>query len=222
MEISVPLSGNLDIFEKTHVKDVYEDISEHFDNTRHYSWDKVEEFVKNINVNTINFDIGCGNGRNMRIREDCHFIGFDITFNLLKKIEVNGNDGVQCSNLNLPVRDNVADNILSIAVIHHFATEERRLEAIKEMIRVLRIGGRILIYVWAKEQERFKNKSQDLLVGWKLQKRYSKDKKETDYGRYYHLFYKDEFEKLLKKITNIKIIEIGYQMGNWYCIAEKL
>ena len=86
MEISVPSSGNLDIFEKTHVKDVYEDISEHFDNTRHYSWDKVEEFVKDINVNTINFDIGCGNGRNMRIRENCHFIGFDITFNLLKKI----------------------------------------------------------------------------------------------------------------------------------------
>ena len=37
--------------------------------------------------------------------------------------------------------------------------QERRLQAIEEMIRILKPGGKALIYVWAKDQERHKAKS---------------------------------------------------------------
>lgn len=37
--------------------------------------------------------------------------------------------------------------------MHHLATEERRLAALKEIIRLLAAGGRALIYVWAFEQQ---------------------------------------------------------------------
>ena len=51
---------------------------------------------------------------------------------------------------------------MSIAVIHHLSTETRRLQAIQEINRILKIGGEALIYVWAYEQPRFENeKSQD-------------------------------------------------------------
>lgn len=43
--------------------------------------------------------------------------------------------------------------MLSIAVVHHFATTERRVHALKELARVLRIGGRLVISVWAMEQK---------------------------------------------------------------------
>lgn len=55
-------------------------------------------------------------------------------------------------NLSLPFRDESFDAVLSIAVVHHFATTERRVGALRELARVLRIGGRLVISVWAMEQ----------------------------------------------------------------------
>jgi SAM-dependent methyltransferase len=57
-----------------------------------------------------------------------------------------------CDNLALPYRDDSFDAVLSVAVVHHFATTERRVNALRELARVLRIGGRLLISVWAMEQ----------------------------------------------------------------------
>lgn len=56
-------------------------------------------------------------------------------------------------NLLLPYRDECFDAVISIAVIHHFASEVRRLMAVQELARVLHVGGQLLIYVWAMEQK---------------------------------------------------------------------
>lgn len=53
-----------------------------------------------------------------------------------------------------------------LTVIHHFSTKERRVRAIKEMARTLRVGGHIMIYVWAMEQKRRKFEKQDIFVPW--------------------------------------------------------
>jgi ubiquinone/menaquinone biosynthesis C-methylase UbiE len=57
-----------------------------------------------------------------------------------------------CDNLSLPFRDESFDAVLSVAVVHHFATTERRVGALRELARVLRIGGRLIITVWAMKQ----------------------------------------------------------------------
>lgn len=72
-----------------------------------------------------------------------------------------------CDNLSLPFRDESFDAVLSVAVIHHFATTERRVGALKELARLLRIGGKLIISVWAMEQRHRKFESQDVLVTWK-------------------------------------------------------
>lgn len=64
-----------------------------------------------------------------------------------------------CDCLQLPLRSNCIDLCISIAVLHHLATNERRLKALTEINRVLVVGGRALIYVWAKEQCRNQNLS---------------------------------------------------------------
>lgn len=51
-----------------------------------------------------------------------------------------------------------------MAVVHHFATTERRVGAIRELARVLRIGGRVIITVWAFEQKQRRFESQDVLI----------------------------------------------------------
>ncbi|KAH9373344.1 hypothetical protein HPB48_018397 [Haemaphysalis longicornis] len=54
--------------------------------------------------------------------------------------------------LALPFRDEALDAALSVAVLHHLASTERRVQALRELARVLRVGGRVLITVWAMEQ----------------------------------------------------------------------
>ncbi|NXI67694.1 ALKB8 protein, partial [Anseranas semipalmata] len=75
--------------------------------------------------------------------------------------------------LSVPIRSGSCDACISIAVIHHFSTAERRLAAIRELVRLLRPGGTALIYVWAMEQE-YKNQKSKYLK----EKHGSKDKEE--------------------------------------------
>lgn len=49
-------------------------------------------------------------------------------------------------------RSNAFDVCICIAVVHHLSTPERRLAALKELVRIVRPGGRILVSVWAFEQ----------------------------------------------------------------------
>ncbi len=46
-------------------------------------------------------------------------------------------------NLALPYRDESFDAVLSIAVIHHIATTERRVRAIRELARILRYAPQL-------------------------------------------------------------------------------
>lgn len=61
---------------------------------------------------------------------------------------------LQCDCLYLPYKDDSFDAAISIAVIHHLSTWERRRRAISEIVRILRPTGKCLIYVWAKEQRK--------------------------------------------------------------------
>jgi ubiquinone/menaquinone biosynthesis C-methylase UbiE len=121
-------------------------------------------------------------------------------------------------------------------VVHHFSNVELSLKAINELIRVLKIDGTLLIYVWAMEQEEKKFTQQDNFVPWHLQDTYENENKlqtlgpqiikeekknATVYHRYYHVFVKGELENLLEKIENISIIDSYYDHANWCCIVKK-
>ena len=60
-------------FEDENVCDVYNKISGHFDKTRYHSWPKIEEFSKIFSEGSLIADVGCGNGRNCKLRNDCIF-----------------------------------------------------------------------------------------------------------------------------------------------------
>ena len=47
-----------------------------------------------------------------------------------------------------------------------------RIKALRELARLLRIGGTMLVYVWAYEQEGKKFEAQDVFVPWHLQNKY--------------------------------------------------
>ena len=83
-------------------------------------------------------------------------IGFDSCLELVTIANSRGGEVGVADCLHLPYRSSVFDSVISIAVIHHLSTVERRVQAIQELCRITRPGGSILVYVWAFEQERKK------------------------------------------------------------------
>ena len=45
------------------------------------------------------------------------------------------------------------DAVISIGVVHHFCSQDRRVAAIQELVRIMRPGGKLMLYVWAYEQK---------------------------------------------------------------------
>ncbi|XP_038243396.2 alkylated DNA repair protein alkB homolog 8 isoform X7 [Dermochelys coriacea] len=159
--------------EQEYVHKVYEEIATHFSSTRHSPWPQIVEFLRTLPEGSIVADVGCGNGKYLGINKDLYMIGCDRSQNLVdicgeKKFQAFVGDA-----LSVPVRNSSCDACISIAVIHHFSTAERRLAAVCELARLLRPGGKALIYVWAMEQEYNKQKSKYL-----KEKRASKGKEE--------------------------------------------
>lgn len=152
--------------ERDHVHSVYEKIAPYFNDSRYKAWPKVRQFLLDLPPGSIVADIGCGNGKYLHINEEVFKLGCDVCRPLVDFAWSQGHEVQMCDGLHLPYRDGCFDAVLSIAVIHHLSTKERRIRAIKEMARTLRVGGRIMIYVWAMEQKRRKFEKQDIFVPW--------------------------------------------------------
>uniref|UniRef100_S4RIP0 AlkB homolog 8, tRNA methyltransferase n=1 Tax=Petromyzon marinus TaxID=7757 RepID=S4RIP0_PETMA len=139
--------------ETEHVHRVYEQIADHFSSTRHSPWPRVAAFVRGLRPGALVCDVGCGNGKYLGLAEGSYVFGCDRSAGLVGICEQRGFQALVCDALALPVRTGACDACLSIAIIHHLSTEERRLKALRELLRILRPGGRALVYVWALEQK---------------------------------------------------------------------
>lgn len=204
--------------EKKYVHDTYQVIASDFDTTRTYIWPGVKDFLDSIQKNSIILEIGSGNAKNLLRRPDCINIGVDLCSNFFKICNDKGIESIIANNLKVPMLDNIADYVLSIAVIHHLTTEERRLKCIKEIIRLVKPGGKFIIQVWSlKQAEKSKRqfKKQDNYVDF-----ISSDKKSKE-SRFYHVFIENELDNLILQLNNINIIKSFWEVGNYIVIGKK-
>ena len=204
--------------EDIYVKDVYNSIANEFSDTRYRPWTCVESFLDNLEKDKIIGDIGCGNGKNMLYRKDLINYGCDFSKELVKICLKQNLNVIEGDILNIPYKDNSFDYTLCIAVIHHLSTIDKRIKSINELIRVTKPGGKILILVWALEQEsnsKRKFTKQENYVDWKNKSKQLLGK------RYYYVFKKNELENLVSSI-NVKIVKSFYEKGNHGVILEKV
>lgn len=184
---SLPIEKGLDpkSQEANFVHTVYNEIAPHFSQTRYKPWPIVEKFLKSRPDYAIGLDVGCGNGKYLNVNEKLFMIGTDRSEGLVecgKDISKNTYNLGVADGLSLPHPNNTFDFAISIAVIHHFATEERRIQAIVEILSKLKSGGECLIYCWALEQENSRRgykegDEQDILIPWVLKKPQPKKEK---------------------------------------------
>lgn len=210
--LSTEKEADAEAYEHTHVHGVYEAIASHFSATRYKPWPAVASFLNAQLPGAVGFDVGCGNGKYLGVNRDVFMVGSDRSASLIahaktrtKQLQTQqanagtggdaggvaiGTDVLVADGLSLPFRERAADFAICVAVIHHMSTRTRRQEAIRQLLRCVKLGeagqpgGQVLVYVWALEQGTSRRGwdeggEQDLLVPWVLKSQQKKQRKGT-------------------------------------------
>jgi tRNA (uracil-5-)-methyltransferase TRM9 len=193
----------------------YDHIALHFNETRKAIWSRVGKFLDMIPKYSLVADVGCGNGKYTRYRQDIFVIANDICVPLLDLVE-NSSTCNCCiaDGLYLPYKAKSFQYAISIAVLHHISDYESRLKFITNIINILEPGGKLLFTVWALEQT-IKPKwisqgnNGDYLIPW-----LDKYTKQTFY-RFYHLFSYDEIKQFVNALENVIVCDIVFEKDNW-------
>jgi tRNA (uracil-5-)-methyltransferase TRM9 len=232
----LPSSDVQEAYEQEHVHSVYEQIASHFSSTRYKPWPIIARFLKEQPDGAVGLDIGCGNGKYLAVNPNIYIIGSDRSTNLVAIAEKHRPHSVVVSDiLELPHLHESVDFAISIAVVHHLSTNERRVEAIRSILEPLKPNAPALIYAWALEQEGSRRgwsegDEQDVMVPWVMRG----SKKAANQGsltaatqaddkvfhRYYHLYHRGELENEIRTAGG-HIIDAGYEKDNWWAICAK-
>ena len=208
------------LIEQTNVIDTYNIIADTFNGTRYKPWPSVVKFITDLKPGTKCLEVGCGNAKNM-FRDDIDMIGIDSSQKLIDIGLIKGKNVYLGDGCDIKYNDNFFDSVISIAVLHHVFTEERRIKFIQEMIRVCKPDGIIMIEVWATSDPKFETSpklddknanNNDRMVSFM-----SKNDRKS-YDRYYHFFTQEEFKMLIKNSSfQNKHIEgkIHLESNNW-------
>lgn len=205
----------------------YNKIAKEFSETRNQLWPEINSFSDYIKKNQKILDLGCGNGRLIELIDNYQvdYLGVDYSKELIKEArKKHPNYSFKIADaVNLPFNKNDFDLIFSIAVIHHIPTKTLRIKMVREINRVLKPGGKIIISTWNLNQPKYigeikKSQPKDLELeerGWL--KPWGKDKK---YFRYYYAFAKEEFINLFKEV-GLRIQESKFSKYNYWLVLEK-
>ena len=210
----------------------YDSMAVKFSETRKYFWRGLEFIADYTQKGDKVLDFGCGNGRLLELigkTEDMQYSGTDVSQKLtdiakqhyqqhnthFQKIypvksaeggpasqEFNGVNPLQ---ITLPFADDYFNTVYSIAVFHHFPSRKYREDVAKELYRVTKKDGHIVITVWNLWQKRYiKNIIKNWVDKLKGDKNLDwndcnitfKDNQGKIFNRYHHAFTKRELYKL--------------------------
>jgi len=217
----------------------YNLIVSHFSRTRNRIWEELKFILKYITPDDKVLDLGCGNGRFYRLiqQKTNDYVGIDSSEELIAEAERQHPEAsFKVANaLKLPFLDNFFDKVLSIAVLHHIPSKKFREKFFKEITRVIKPGGLLVLTVWNLQQNKKAKKLilkygllkilglskldfRDIFYPWKNQKG------KILAQRYIHCFTKREIRELTEgaglKVKELK--EIGEApRANIFLVAEK-
>lgn len=212
----------------------YDLISRKFSATRKKFWGSLE-FIGNYAKNGDHvLDFGCGNGRLLEILQSkkIEYLGMDVSEKLLEEGRKIYPNALFCKldsrQDTIPLEADFFNTIYSIAVFHHFPSKEYRLAMAKELFRVLRPGGTVVITVWNLWQKKYRRK---IFKNWR-EKVFSRrdsgannldwndcyisftDNQGNVFSRFHHAFTLKELKKLFSAV--------GFSIGKSEKIGNNL
>ncbi len=135
-----------------HNRTVYNRIAALFSATREYNWDDVAQLTEYLKPGDQVLDLGCGNGRLYQIlaKKQVQYTGADQSGELIALAQQKspGAEFVVAEMTTLPFADAQFDAIFCIAALNHIPGHKLQLQALREMRRVLKPGGHLLMTNW--------------------------------------------------------------------------
>lgn len=134
-------------------KNIFDEIAEKYDSIipnhvmDHYH-EKRSRFISSYASNGAKIlDVGCGTGVLGKIFVDSGFkvFGVDASSGMLKIAHDRGIKTYLSSSTKLPFSDSFFDITYTVAVLHHIADKKKVEKTIKEMVRVTKSGGTVIV-----------------------------------------------------------------------------
>jgi ubiquinone/menaquinone biosynthesis C-methylase UbiE len=210
---------NKDILQE--VKRTYSAIAHEFDATRDRLWPEFKAFLKEIEKRFIYkkrlaaLDVGCGNGRLSHFLKNypLNYVGVDNNRTMLRIAKKKNPNAIfkYAEITKLPFPSHSFDTVWCIAVLHHLPTKKLRLQALREIKRVLKPDGLLCLTVWNLWQPKYRKyinqKTHNAAIPWK-----------EKILRYYYAFKQNEFRDLLKNAGLNKMKQLK-SMHNFAFVA---
>lgn len=132
----------------------YDTIAAAFSKTRERA-DDLQPLVRDVKGGESVLDVGCGNGRLLdALPVGVRYTGCDTSASMIAlagkrhAVPLPNMQFVVGDILALPFSDASFDHVFALAVLHHIPSDRLRQQAVRELARVVKPGGRITITVW--------------------------------------------------------------------------
>jgi tRNA (uracil-5-)-methyltransferase TRM9 len=180
-------------------QDTYNRIATSWYNYKHHSryQTELEELARRWGRGNL-LNVGCAHGPDfIPFKKSFELYGVDYSTEMLQlaqkyaekfKLKV---DLKEADARRLPYANDFFDYAIAVAVYHHIEDKAGRLQALRELHRVLKGGGEAFITVWNRWQPQHWLHKKSFMSPWK-----TKGKK---LYRYYYLFTYGELEKLARQ-----------------------
>ncbi len=220
-------------------QDDYNKIADTFDRTRDWIPPDFTILGKYINKKEKILDLGCGNGRFSEIvGNKADYYGVDVSEKLIEiaKEKYSNRKFVVNEPFALPFKNNFFDKIFCLAVLHHIPSKKFRKDFLREIKRVTKPGGKLILTVWDLNDN---SKAKRLLLKYTFFKLIGKSKldyKDVFYpwknsrgeiliDRYIHVFFEKELKKLVQSVGFIVkekgILGRSKKEKNLFLVAQK-
>lgn len=220
----------------------YDLIADKFSQTRNRFWRELDFIGKFAKDESRVLDFGCGNGRLMEVLENKNvdYVGVDVSQKLIDLAKDNNREKDGFKRVNflkiendfkyLPFQNESFDVIYSIAVFHHLPDSKKRLDIAKELYRLIKHNGYILITVWNLWTPKYKG---NILKNWMDKLLFNSELEFNDcyvsftnnqgqkFNRFHHAFTIGELRKLFSK-AGFKVINCKIIKGNLVLLGKKL
>ena len=189
-------------------KETYDKIAKPFASTRKFLWDDLKPLSQYIKDGDKVLDLGCGTGRLYQLfgENQVEYVGMDNSMGQLEMAREQFPEGnFRFGELTITsLDDEEFDIIYCIAAFHHLPNKELRLKSLREMSRVLKPGGYVVMTNWnlfsdsaqknvAKGKWKQKIGTGDFIVPW------LNSEGELLGKRYYYGYESDELKDLFKE-----------------------
>lgn len=212
------------------VAEFYELEGDAFGHTRHHVWELMLDFMSRLKNGETLVDVGAGNARLLDVvPQGVNYIGIEPSGSLRefarRRLASHEQSKMMAGGFTkLEIEDEIADAVTCVAVLHHVPGTDDRKASVKELHRILKPGGSLILSVWNLRAKRFLSWQMfknawlrmpgfsggdrgDLYYIWKAGK--------TPRQRYVHAFALNEFKKLFDE-KDWKVEKIGgYDSKGW-------